>query len=297
VTITGLAIVNGAQTTGAIGSVTGTSIGDIRLLARFIKCDDAATVQDIIRYNNRQNPTQASDFRSNDRVQARLVKEFETLKVVGYNGGRRGGAEDVIRRPGENQLSASVAAQALAAFHGRPDVAYHEKGQIWEQDSIYSSVFPDRTTAYHILFVYSLLRAIEQQKLDLNAKPEESRTQDDKELAAWFSLRGSTFLAVAAIGAACEALLGVAIPDPYALRFKNTVTIRQAIDAWAPVVSAMLALAPDQLTPPLAGTGGLRNRNAVQGAIATYRGLIASTKKVNAPIYSGFAEKATKQPG
>jgi hypothetical protein len=296
VKVTGLAIVNGAQTTGAIGSVTSASIKESRLLARFIKCDDAATIQDIIRYNNRQNPTQASDFRSNDRVQARLVKEFEALKVVGYNGGRRGGAEDVIRRPGENQLSAIVAAQALAAFHGRPDIAYHEKGQIWEQTSIYSSVFPDRTTAHHILFVYSLLRAIEQQKTALNAKAEESRTQDDRELAAWFSLRGSTFLAVAAMGAASEAVLGTAIPDRYALRFKEKIAISQAIEAWAPVVGAMLALAPDQLTPPLASTGGLRNRQAFDGAIATYRAIIGATKKVNSPIYSAFAKKVTQQP-
>ena len=109
-------------------------------------------------------------------------------------------------------------------------------------------------------------------------------------------LRGSTFLAVAAMGAASEVLLGVAIPDRYTLRFKQKVTIRQAIDMWAPVATAMLALAPDQLTPPLAGAGGLRNRHAVDGAIATYRGLISSTKKVNAPIYSAFAEKVAKQP-
>jgi hypothetical protein len=109
-------------------------------------------------------------------VQARLVEEFKALGVVGYNGGRRGGAEDVIRRPGENQLSAIVAAQALPAFHDSPDIAYHEKGQIWEADSIYSRVFPDRTAAKHIVFVYSLLRAIEQQKVTVNAKDDGSRT-------------------------------------------------------------------------------------------------------------------------
>lgn len=294
VKISGLAIVNGAQTTGAIGSVTSGSIEEGRLLARFIKCDDATTVQNIIRYNNRQNPTQASDFRSNDRVQARLVEEFNTMGVVGYNGGRRGGAEDVIRRPGENQLSAIVAAQALAAFHDRPDIAYHEKGQIWETDSIYSRVFPDRTSAQHIVFVYSLLRAIEQQKINVNAKDEGSRTQDDKELVTWFGLRGSTFLAVAAVGATSEAVLGMAIPDRYALRFKRNVIIPQAVDAWTPVVSVILALAPDQLTDALTGPGGLRNRPAVEGAIATFRAIIVATKRVNAPIYEAFAEKVTK---
>ncbi len=102
------------------------------------------------------------------------------MGVVGYNGGRRGGAEDVIRRPGENQLPATVAAQALAAFHGRPDVAYHRKGQIWEADAIYSDVFPERTRARHILYTYSLLKAIEQQKLVLAAKAEADRTQNDR---------------------------------------------------------------------------------------------------------------------
>jgi AIPR protein len=162
---TGLAVVNGAQTTGAIGSLPTNAEG--RILARFIKCEDATTVQDIIRYNNRQNPTEASDFRSNDRVQTRLVQEFRQLRIVGYNGGRRGGADDVIRRRGENQPAATTAAQALAAFHGRPDVAYHEKGQIWEVDAIYSDVFPDRVSARHILFAYRLLRTIEEEKFRL----------------------------------------------------------------------------------------------------------------------------------
>ncbi|MGW2917601.1 AIPR family protein [Streptomyces angustmyceticus] len=291
VKITGIAIVNGAQTTGALGSTEPESMDEIRLLARFIKCDDAATVQDIIRFNNRQNPTQASDFRSNDRVQSRLVKDFEKLGVVGYNGGRRGGAEDVIRRPGENQLAASVAAQALAAFHGRPDVAYHEKGQIWEQDEIYSTVFPERISARHILFVYSLLRSLEQSKTALGSRSGGPQTQRDQELAKWFGMRGSTFLAVAAIGASIESVLDIPVPDRYDLEFNKNLTIPKAIDAWRPVTTALLSLAPDQLSSPLSSTGGLRNRAAVESAIGTYRAVVSATSQVNKPIYSDFAEK------
>ncbi|MEU3552791.1 AIPR family protein [Streptomyces fragilis] len=290
VKITGIAIVNGAQTTGAIGSTESERMGDVRLLARFIKCDDAATVQDIIRYNNRQNPTQASDFRSNDRVQSRLVKDFASLGVVGYNGGRRGGAEDVIRRPGENQLAASVAAQALAAFHGRPDVSYHEKGQIWEQDDIYSSVFPERVSARHILFVYSLLRALEQNKTSLNSKSSGPQTQRDRDLAKWFGMRGSTFLAVAAIGASIESVLDVPVSDRYNLEFKKKLTIPKAIEAWRPVITSLLSLAPDQLSAPLLSAGGLRNRTAVDAAIGTYRAVVSATSQVNKPIYAEFAE-------
>jgi len=290
VSVTGIAIVNGAQTTGSIGSVTDHPVASSRLLARFIKCDDADTVREIIRYNNRQNPTLASDFRSNDRIQTKLVREFNDLGVAGYNGGRRGGAEDVIRRPGDNQLAADVAAQALAAFHGRPDVSYHEKSKIWEDSSIYGSVFPERTTAPHVLFVYSLLKAVERQKVSLGGKSSSNQTEEDNELIEWFKLRGSAQIAVAAIGATSEILLGAAIPDRYTMRFKKVSSVGEAIDTWTPVVVAMLALAPNQLSAPLEGTGGLRRREVVGAAISTFRGLISATSKVNRPIYSTFAE-------
>jgi hypothetical protein len=287
--ITGLAIVNGAQTTGALGSVEAELVEDGRLLARFIKCEDPVTVKDIIRYNNRQNPTEASDFRSNDRIQVRLVREFSDIGVAGYNGGRRGGAEDVIRRPGDNQISASVAAQALAAFHGRPDVAYHEKGQIWESDLLYGATFPDRTDAQHIVFVYSLLKAVEKHKSAVSAKSESERTASDNALAKWFALRGSTFLSVAAIGNAMEAILGYAVTDRYSLRFAKTLTISDAIDLWSPIVAAVLALAPSQLEKPLKSAGGLRNSSNLSSALGSHQGLVDATKAVNSSIYTSFA--------
>ncbi|MEU3649470.1 AIPR family protein [Lentzea sp. NPDC034063] len=295
VEITGLAIVNGAQTTGALGSAKSSSVSDGRLMARFIKCEDAATVREIIRYNNRQNPTEASDFRSNDRIQTRLVKEFEKLGVAGYSGGRRGGAEDVIRRPGENQISASVAAQALAAFHGRPEVAYHEKGQIWESDSVYGATFPERTDARHIMFVYSLLKTVEQYKIKLGTKAEDSRTSAEKSLVAWFSLRGSIFLAVSAVSNAMEELLNYAVTDRYALKFSNSYTVAEAMIVWQPVASAMLKLAPSLLTDPLKGVGGLRNRPTVENALLSYRGIVDATKDVNSAIYEPFASLVEKK--
>jgi hypothetical protein len=286
----GLAIVNGAQTTGSIGSIDDENVDRSRVMARFIKCDDQRTVQEIIRYNNRQNPTQASDFRSNDRVQSRLVKEFEALGVVGYNGGRRGGAEDVIRRPGANQILATAAAQALAAFHGRPDIAYHQKGQIWEDDAVYSSVFPERVTAEHILFTCALLRAVEDKKVTLSAKPDPD--QDDRDLLEWFSLRGSNMVAVTAFGAVTEVILNKTVPDRYALRFKKNLSLQEGADALKPTLDAALALAPSQLTEPL-GARGLRNRTKVDDALASFRALFNATKSANRPIYDAAARQLT----
>lgn len=290
VEFSGLAIVNGAQTTGSIGSLNFTELGDSRVMARLIKCDDQRTVQEIIRYNNRQNPTQASDFRSNDRVQTRLVREFDERGVVGYNGGRRGGAEDVIRRPGANQILATVAAQALAAFHGRPEVAYHQKGQIWEDDAVYSSVFPDRVSVEHIVFACALLRAVEDKKLELTQA--EDPGQDDRDLIAWFSLRGSNMLAVTAIGAVIEAIMGKTVPDRYAIQFKRKLPLQDAADALKPTLDAALALAPSQLSEAL-GARGLRNKAKVDDGIASFRALFGATKSANRAIYESLTSQLT----
>lgn len=288
----GIAIVNGAQTTGALSSATKADLADARVLARFIKCDDPETVREIIRFNNRQNPTQAADFRSNDRIQTRLVSEFDSLGVVGYNGGRRGGVEDVIRRPGENQISATVAAQALAAFHGRPDIAYHEKGRIWEEDATYSTVFPERITAGHVIYVFSLLKAVEQAKARNAEVAENSLTQSDRELRTWFALRGATFLLVAAVGASMETILDSAIVDRYALRFRDAQTIADAVDAWRPIVDAVLAFAPGQLSAPLSSRG-LRAQGPVADALVALGGILGATKVANRDLYGAFATRVT----
>ncbi|MEW2035435.1 AIPR family protein [Streptomyces roseifaciens] len=292
--ITGLGIVNGAQTTGAIGSVPTEEIGEeSHVLARFIRCDDPETVKSIVRFNNRQNPTQASDFRSNDGIQRRLVEDFTKMGVVGYNGGRRGGAEDVIRRPGENQLSAETAAQALAAFHGAADVSYHQKSKIWEQDDIYSRVFPERVTANHILFVSSLMRAIELEKTKLSRSDPADRLQDQADLLDWLSLRGSIVLAVEAIGSVIEVLVGAAVTDSYALMFKKNLAMSGASGVWQPVVESLLSFAPDQLRDPLVTSSPLRNRGAVDKAVSNFRAQVNAARRHNKDTFEEFAKHVT----
>ena len=73
-----LQIINGAQTLRAIGDndqLPG------RVLFRLTKTPDVSTdsgfTSEIIRYNNRQNVVRDSDFRSNDRIQEWLEREFD----------------------------------------------------------------------------------------------------------------------------------------------------------------------------------------------------------------------------
>jgi len=90
--IDGISIVNGAQTTGTIGTLLTAPNTSGLVAARFIKSSNQATVRNIIRFNNSQNKISPSDFRSTDQYQEKLRKEFAKYKEpMSYTGGRRGG--------------------------------------------------------------------------------------------------------------------------------------------------------------------------------------------------------------
>ena len=128
-------------------------------LARFVTSTDPQIIDDIIRYNNSQNPIRPSDFRSRDPHQERLRNEFAALPDVTYLGARRGGQSDVVKKP-SNYISSDTAAQAIAAVHGDAVTAYHDLRLIWERDDKYATFFGDHTTATHILFCFALLRSV-----------------------------------------------------------------------------------------------------------------------------------------
>lgn len=90
--IDGISIVNGAQTTGSIGSLGHIPSGSMLVPIRFVKVSTDKISNNIVRFNNSQNKLQAADFRSNDPIQDRLRREFSRIPEAEYEGGRRGGA-------------------------------------------------------------------------------------------------------------------------------------------------------------------------------------------------------------
>ncbi len=86
---TGISIINGAQTTGSIGSLMECPSDDLLISIRVIECTDDTTIRAIIDNNNKQNEMLPSDFRSNDAIQKRLRNEFEKYANIVYNGGLR----------------------------------------------------------------------------------------------------------------------------------------------------------------------------------------------------------------
>jgi hypothetical protein len=279
--------VNGSQTTGTIGSLEAPPADNAKVPVRFITCNNQKTLRDIVKYNNSQNKITAPDFRSRDHTQTRLVSEFRDIPSVKYVP-RRGGYEDAIkRRP--NLLPSVTAGQALAAFHGQPDIAYHKKTHMWEDDTLYSRYFCEKTTAKHIIFAYSLLRAAENKKLDLRNKyKNNSLLEVEKRQLEFFRKRGSTFLMTSAIAKSLEIFLNKPIPNLFSTSFKSNFSPEKATNEWTPIVEVASAF-----TAPLVGglADGFKTHETVYGAIGSFQNLIASVKQANAEIFAKFASQ------
>lgn len=239
--IEGIAIVNGAQTTGVLGNIDdgdASPLGNVRVLARFVKSNDRSVLEKIIEYNNSQNRVEAADFRSNDEVQERLRREFSSVPDADYRGGRRGGARDVIERPA-NLISTKTAAQALACFHGSPDAAYHEIGRIWSDNDYYLRTFDPRVTARHVVFSYSLLKAIEFRKSRLGDKSE--RTSKENATLEFLRLRGGGFMLASAIASNLDTICGTPFASSWGLRFKQNCSPVDATAEWEQVAGSLSA--------------------------------------------------------
>jgi hypothetical protein len=287
--INGFAIVNGAQTTGSIGSLDKPPGASAMVQVRFITCANEETLRYIVKYNNTQNKMIGPDSRSNDSIQRRLLVEFGEIPGISYLP-RRGGCEDVIKRTPDG-LPAFVAGQALAAFHDDPDVAYHQKTRMWDIDSLYHRYFNEQTSARHILFALSLLKTVERKKTVLWSKSiDDSLIGKEKDQFVFFRKRGSVFMMTSAIAACLEDILQKLIPNPFNLTFKGNISLEDAINGWTPIVNAASAF-PEPLVEGLAD--GFKAEEKVKGAIKEFQSRIYATKDANATIYAEFAKQVS----
>ncbi len=285
----GMSIVNGAQTTGAIASLEKAPIANAKVAVRFIQTESQEIVYDTIRYNNSQNKVTASDFRSTDAIQRRLKEEMSKIPQAEYEGGRRGGPTDAIRRR-PNLLASYTVGQALATLHGDATTAYNQRAEIWSSDALYARYFNDHTTATHIVFAYSLLRAVEARKIELVKKSKEaadSMTSSEEEQLKFFRRRGSIFLFVSAIAACLEIFCVKKIPNLFRVSFGAKVSPTKATQLWGDLIDRV---APLCVHLDEAFTYGLQNQERVRNAIQKFRSLVEATSTANSSIYKKFAK-------
>jgi len=287
-TIEGLGIINGAQTTGSIGTLDddrAESLSDMQVLVRFVRCNDNDVLSEIVRYNNTQNKVEAADFRSKDAIQERLREEFKSIPDADYLGGRRGGVRDAITRR-KNLVPDRAVAQCLAAFHGRPNLAYNETRRIWEENKTYAETFSDQVNARHIVFAYSLMRSIEERKRELAQLSDEDRTNQQDKQIDFLRRRGSITLLVTAIASCLETILDKPIANAYKLRFRENCSPVRGMMHWKSVLNSLLPFV-SHLTS--ATDRGLQSQERVKEAISLFQSMVESTVEHNKAQYVDFA--------
>jgi hypothetical protein len=290
ITLKGAGIVNGAQTTGSISTLADEDAPDLestQVLTRFVRTEDPEVLGDVIKFNNTQNKVEAADFRSKDEVQERLRREFEEIPDADYKGARRGGIQDAIERPA-NRLSDRAVAQALAGFQLAPNLAYNETRRIWEENGVYSRFFSERITARHVIFVFSLLRALETTKRRVNEIPEGERTEAQTRHVQFFRGRGSTITMLSAISSSIELFLDRQVPDRAVLRFTDNCSPADAANYWQPIIDVVLSFSGTLVE---ATDLGLKKQENVQEALRRFQEMVEATAEANRERYEEFSAK------
>jgi len=285
--IDGISIVNGAQTTGAVGSLSSSPKVNGLVVARFIKSNDPSVVRNIIRYNNSQNKISPSDFRSTDQYQDKLRNEFSEYKEkIFYTGGRRGGDEDKIKRP-QNYLPFERVTQSLAAFHQNPGLAYNYKTELWESDALYSKIFNSETTAEHIIFVYSLFKNISDYKLNLMSKLKKQGKliPDEETNLAFLRKRGSNYILIAGISASLENITNTPVTNSAYYKFLKKPSLDKAVSLWTPIVQSTISF---NKAFDLSLVNALKTNEQIIKDIDLFKSFISSTKSVMQKAYAEF---------
>ncbi|HEY9670519.1 MAG TPA: AIPR family protein [Waterburya sp.] len=239
-TLQGISVINGAQTTGSIGSVdiTKHDLKNVKVLCRIIECSDANTISQIVKYNNTQNEITTWDQYSNSPEQKRIAGEFQAF---GHEYSlKRGFSSSSI------QLGIEQVIQPLLAFAGDYASASRGKNSLFERRSSYEQAFKDKK-ARHILFIHTLAKAIDERKIELKRKQTEGTivSFEEKQLSLFRNLRFKTFL-IAVVAECLESIIGDRVdlsqvafkPDPSKITNKS---INDLVALWLPIVTNVLA--------------------------------------------------------
>jgi hypothetical protein len=165
-TLKNFSIVNGCQTTVSIGKASPSAAKEISVLGRFINSSEAIT-DNIIRYNNSQNPIRVWEFSSQDPIQKRLKKELAEEPKPFFYALRKGEArflspdeKEHYKRDGSvQQIPHDTVTQYLASMDGYPTVAYKDKGRLF--NAMRAQLYPDNIRVEKVILAWQLGRVVE----------------------------------------------------------------------------------------------------------------------------------------
>lgn len=159
ITITNYSIVNGDQSTLTFYNNKSLLNDDVKIFLRIIEVGNSPELMDkITKYNNNQNAISMRDLRSNDKVQLRLVRQFQDLNKkysinVAYISKRGTHAvEDEV-------ITSDYAAQLIESCHLNQSYRAHLKSSMF--DSRYNDIFNRTISAFKILMYFDAAKILE----------------------------------------------------------------------------------------------------------------------------------------
>ena len=268
--ISGVSVVNGAQTTGAIHAAGREHAKMVSVVARVIVVDDHTMIPRIVAANNTQNAIVAWDRRSNDAVQIRLRQEFANK-----------GIEYVHRRDNARKSASSIFAdqvgQMLCAFGGDLQTAIRAKADIFEIDTTYSAVFPGTLGIGHLFGIQTLGWAYDGIKQNLKTKaPSGSLTDLEQRQLRLLDYPASKQFVIRVMGDLREEISGRNIPNPQEFALKDegiTADGAEAIAAWRKVINAILPTIVLDL--PAEDYQVVRSSDHTKNVVARVKGIVA----------------------
>lgn len=196
--LSGASIINGAQTTGSLGSTGATSdLQNVQVMCRVVICKNPAKIEEIVKYNNTQNKITTWDQYANDEVQALLKRQFDAL---GIEYSMKRGFDSL-----ESTIGIEKSAQPVLAFNGHYADANRGKNSIFERPEIYKKAFHEKSAA-HILLAYCFARSIDEIKLSLENK--QTKTDNETKQLFYFNYFSFRYFLLACIGASLQQFIG-----------------------------------------------------------------------------------------
>jgi len=208
--LTNFSVVNGCQTTVALGQKKkAASKSGVLLLARVISPPESL-IDSIIRFTNSQNQIRKWDLVSQDRTQRRLQHDFASLQSAVYYDLRRGDWSSLERvqkekfrtSPGgpSRIIKHDLLAQYLASFKANPVVAYKNKAFLF--DKFYEETFPVDQRVEEALFIWRAGETTQRLVRDEIRKESEKvrKGERDREKYVLMLKRGGRFYTLAVFG-------------------------------------------------------------------------------------------------
>lgn len=284
VIIDGISIINGAQTTGSIGSLDGSiDLSKVKVLARVIECSDHKTIDEIVKYNNTQNKITTWDKFSNDPQQKRIQEEFATY---GHNYSLKRGFDN------NSHLGIEVVAQPAIALEGHYQEANGGKNGVFESDKMYRTAFEDKK-AKHLLFTYTIARAMDERRNELKRKQSDNSIieLELKQLVLLRNLRFKYFF-ISVFGKTLDVILGKNVDlgqigyTPNYCKSHNK-SINDLIAEITPIISLVLTYSSTFITEDFSEF--LRRENIVKVLSDQVKSIIYAQESANpSPLIENF---------